>query len=1001
MPEGFVSAGPLPDFTLRPGQSGLALVHIYVPENARAGVHKFAYRARRRLDGSVLATHLLSVDVLPSLALEIKIVSFPDVVIAGMDYPAEYIIYNLGNTRTVVDLEVKCGERYAWDFREPPPPGGIVLEMGEQKKIEIIVHTDRAARRAFMHRLEVRVLQAWQAPVDGAPRKKGTLLTRAIGNVEVVPLSTLEGSLMHTLPFELGIKGFTGFTNDSWLGGGELTLDGKGTLDEKGEHAFEMHVKKRMDSTENILLNSWDRYSISYRSLLLQVMAGDNGYSLSPLLDKFRYGRGVGVSVFPMPFSLGVYYCYDLWGAGFGQSLGGFAAYQVTETGLPREYRYRVSLDFLTRLQNNFLFGIHQTYLPLPEIILDLDAAGEIDGDGAFTKALYFNGMGDHGWVYYSLNGIYADPGFEGDYRDLYKISANGGLRLLDRRLTFQAAFYILETNLLLNPALATAHRTRFIQAGAGYVIPLVETNLSLTYQNIQRTDRFPAYAYDTGQHNIKLTARQPLGLITVAAGAMAGFSYDYATSVFAFSHNYNAGMTWRPSSNMEYGFWLWYDGTINPSVYNADRFGLSVTGQFTIDKFILSAGIKNGYLVTGDNLEWVNLDLSANASYLFPNRHKLTAGLSSIFVFRTGEADAAFSLWAKYSIPFDFPVSRKEGVCRVKGRVFDAVTGLGLPEVILRINGLAASTDKDGNYSFFLPKGGAYFLSVERGALGIDRIPDIKTPVKLDIAPGDEKTIDLGVVRAATVRGHVAVYLPEHGAGTEGGVSGALQRSAGLSNMLVEIACADETRRMLTDRNGEFLFEEVRPGGWKFKVLSGGIPAYHRFETDELDFALVPGEHKDIVIRVLKEKREIKMIEETKTLELTPEVDDTTPEKNGKTVPKKNESKEKQKKPKPTVKPKHTVKPSPRPSPRPPVTPEPSPLPTETPRPIPKPTPTPAPLPDPSPTPNPYLPTPAPSPNPYGSRRGPVPGTDVVGGIEKMTRIFTLTIYGTARRPS
>ena len=72
---------------------------------------------------------------------------------------------------------------------------------------------------------------------------------------------------------------------------------------------------------------------------------------------------------------------------------------------------------------------------------------------------------------------------------------------------------------------------------------------------------------------------------------------------------------------------------------------------------------------------------------------------------------------------------------------------------------------------------------------------------------------------------------------------------------------------RRLTNREGRFEFEEVRPREWTLKIYEDNLPKYHYFERDTFNFELKPGERKEILVKVLQKKRPINIIEEGEIL--------------------------------------------------------------------------------------------------------------------------------------
>jgi hypothetical protein len=83
------------------------------------------------------------------------------------------------------------------------------------------------------------------------------------------------------------------------------------------------------------------------------------------------------------------------------------------------------------------------------------------------------------------------------------------------------------------------------------------------------------------------------------------------------------------------------------------------------------------------------------------------------------------------------------------------------------------------------------------------------------------------------------------------------------IGNTLVELCDEKETLRQVTDQNGWFSFEDLRPGRWILKVHADNLPDRYYLERRELQVELKPGEEKDIEVRVLPRSRAIQIIEQ------------------------------------------------------------------------------------------------------------------------------------------
>lgn len=257
-----------------------------------------------------------------------------------------------------------------------------------------------------------------------------------------------------------------------------------------------------------------------------------------------------------------------------------------------------------------------------------------------------------------------------------------------------------------------------------------------------------------------------------------------------------------------------------------------------------------------------------------------------------------------EYSVVLGVPVARKKSIGTIRGTVYDAQTYEVMEDIILRLNGSAAVTDHRGAFLFPPLKPGTYFLNIDRGGLGLDRVSAQKTPMEVNVEAGDDLNIELGITQSAKLEGNISVFrILENSAkdqilNTEfksdedififgrGGdrppkqpqgpsmddelpekthdVSGepAYMVVHGLGNVLVELIRDDEIQRRISDPFGGFVFEDIRPGTWTCRIVEANLPRYHRVEKNQIEITLEPGESKHLNVRVLPMKRRIRVLE-------------------------------------------------------------------------------------------------------------------------------------------
>jgi hypothetical protein len=191
------------------------------------------------------------------------------------------------------------------------------------------------------------------------------------------------------------------------------------------------------------------------------------------------------------------------------------------------------------------------------------------------------------------------------------------------------------------------------------------------------------------------------------------------------------------------------------------------------------------------------------------------------------------------------------------------------------------------GGFIFPTVAPGTYYLSMNTARAEGNWVPFHPMPMELTVVGGKDRVLDLPLTHGAAVSGRVIAYkaAPTGGGnvfgekdqhfiiGENGAQNGSLQTEEtglvedhGLSNILVELTNGSFNRRF-TDRKGYFTFDQLTPGTYTLKVHSNNLPSYHYLAAETFEFELLPGEEKEIEIKVLPKKRKIHIIDEGDTL--------------------------------------------------------------------------------------------------------------------------------------
>jgi len=214
--------------------------------------------------------------------------------------------------------------------------------------------------------------------------------------------------------------------------------------------------------------------------------------------------------------------------------------------------------------------------------------------------------------------------------------------------------------------------------------------------------------------------------------------------------------------------------------------------------------------------------------------------------------------------------VGKKKSLGVISGKVWELQDDAKEPlsRAVATLNGSKTATDAGGRFTFSAPPG-TYLLNVDLSSMGFGKTTEEKLPMKVTVEAGKTINVELTIVKAATLSGQVVLGKSEPARAPEAtepvifGEPGSAETPQVFKGVLVELSRDDETIRTLTDDEGKFSFMNIRPGTWKFKTYDYNLPAYHYIQNPEMEITLLPGEKKDITVKVLAKQRQIEILEE------------------------------------------------------------------------------------------------------------------------------------------
>lgn len=869
LPQGWLPITRESVFLLEGNKTETRLVSFLAPETAAAGKYKVTYLVKAREDPSVSDFYTIYVVVLPVTKLAVEIREAPEYVIAGEAYQASYVIMNQSN----VSADVRVTVENRADLPCSIDKQRLSLGPGEAAIVTAHTRTDEALKKVLTLRMEAVAQLADDAGTQA----------RVKHLVNVIPKITGDGDRFHRIPMEMTLRQVVA-KNGHQNGGFQALLSGGGTIDEEGKKHIAVHLQGP-DTLEGSRFGERDEYQLSFWTDQVALYLGDHVYSLSPLTERYLYGRGAEATAKVKDFQLGGYFLKTRWLDPEEEQRAAYIDYTIRE-------KYKLGVNYLgkkTDDEDSDIVSIRGNFQPIQDTDVDLEYAYGRKGTNGQDDAYLLKASGAQFNAPYYLSFIRAGPDYPGYYSDTELLSA--GLSLpLRKNLRLNGNYWHEKQNLELDPALSDAPLEQYYKLGLQYRLK-TGTDLFLDYTNRDRRDRLVNPSFDFQEDTIRLGAGHSFSKWSVHGSAEFGRIHDDIYGDTSDLTRYEASAYFRPTENQRYSTYVHYDSHSEVNGEKSRQLTGGINGYLNIGSGLsLDFNAYTSTYLDSDLQDEHNIGL--RSSYVIHSKNKMfnnnRISLSGWYTGYGGSnQEDEMALMVEYTIPFEIPIKRKKTIGTLKGRVYDYQSREPVKDAIVRVNEATAVTDKKGNFVFpSLPPGNQY-VRVDTGRVGHDLVPMGRYPMNVSIRGGKDESIELALVRGATVSGQIVVYrfegnpeerkkestqngqearavnedtgiaLPAGSGNTE------MVKAYGLSGVLVELADGAEIRRRVTDNRGYFEFEELPPGQCVVTIMNENLPEYHYIEQDTFQFELSPGEHKEILSRVLPTRRPIHIIDE------------------------------------------------------------------------------------------------------------------------------------------
>lgn len=869
VPEGWQSVIPMGTYRLAPGATRVRIVAVAVPRTAVAGDYTITYGVRSQRDYAILDSASVTTRVGAVSKLEFLTENQPDVVLAGDPFTATTRLMNRGNVPATLHITASVESHYKVKL----VPDTLALKPGASGAVEVQVQSDPNETRAKNLAIALAATPAGQT---------GETLGTAylVVNVDIVPRHSQAPDLYQRLPVAVS----TTITGRGGHAGVQVEASGAGFLDEDHTKSLDFLVRQP-DQQAASSLGQRDEIWAKYAQPHWAVGAGDLYYGLSYLTEQTRYGRGLQIDLRPPgPWSCKAYYLQSRW-----------EDPAVTEAGAAVAYCFPggqlAQLNFLSKSQDQALrtaaeqAEVYSLVLSTPPDArhqFSVEAAGSNQNGGPAGTAYRITAAGPIGpHTTYSFEKDHAGPDYQGAFQHADYLQLGLGSQL-GRRLNASISYSNWQTNLAQRAVNGGgAPHEQLFETGLTYQLSR-QWYVSGAWQSFTRRDLMQPETFDDHETVQRFSLGYSGSRFTGRLDADRTCTNDRLADLTTNAEDYTLYAGYQAATNLTLsGYTSWAKNDSRSFSYllgTSGSSGLSANWRPRPDFNLDLSYVHYSADSAGQQSDQIN----GTIGYQIDDHRRLDLEVRCDAPFNGGQQDMLASQGTQYLVKytrlFNVATARKTNVGQLRGRVYDArqagKPGLGNIIVTCSGPGVAAATNADGTFSLGGLKPGMYLVQLSRTSLGPTRTTELKMPLTVEVKAGQVNSVEIGVCGAARVSGTVHIDRPAAQTGDSAVIQGPQANvisGAGvgshpqgpLADMTVELSHDGEVLRSLTDAQGGFVFDGLRPGNYHLTVYADNLPEHYHLEKPEQDLDLTANADVKVDVRVLPETRRIKMIDE------------------------------------------------------------------------------------------------------------------------------------------
>lgn len=832
------------NYDLNPGQTEICILGVGVASSAPAGKYPLTLYF---LDSG---TSIEKYD------LEIEVLSISDIRLT-IDYPNPFAVNttqislthtveNQGNIPVPLRFEIYGDKNIPISVSESK----FRLEPDETISVTTDIFFDDKTYKGD-HYVFIKIYNA----------ETGELFEQKSFNFEVLASFNESVDPFHRIPGFFTLFNLCDYGRISWA----FDIAGNGPLDPEGKRNLEFFFRLPSDRERNFFSKNEILFvGLSEEKGFLHL--GDTIYTLSPLTEFFRYGRGIGAKYLFDPVEVAAFYIKQPSNQKIEhEEVGGSVAYWKDDLA-------RVGINFLSKNEaSNINSSIGS---------LQADVWATKDYHAYFEYGYNFKNQEDNG-ERQGCTGLFSGRILKSGWFTVEKNFA-------------ESFFYGYFNNLELTRGvldIPLAHGWRYGLSGN------IVKQKSRTYQDITspevEQDRYTTHLSYLAGNGINLVGSLKYIRFYNSDDSdhnfrqhWAGWDISIARRHYHIIGSVNLGISndLAPTPDHEFlqRYFLNFSRQCRPDFFAFLQLESGNSDYFDGDKWYNTA--TGGIRYTNKQGHWCDLSLKKsinnpdscsyeqvffNFNYLFPNGHELNFGAE---VYHCAEAlkPIKYLSQLRYTIPLNFPAYQKKDRGTYIGRILHSSSLEPISYVVLNVEGQRVASDKTGAFGLNLPAGD-YTVSVEAEELGSYTVGK----QKIHVPGGATHYGDIYLQETGQLEGKLVIYdfpntyenqikLLEEGVQPED-LEEDLQSVSSIKGVRVTLTSFEQGMSLttVTDSEGYFSFKGLPVANWLLLVEKDDIPKEFVINNNETEIEIRESQTKTVdvvcyplVYQMLKNKK-------------------------------------------------------------------------------------------------------------------------------------------------